>query len=88
MSVVILRRETDDSLIAVLEHAVERAKAGKIRGFCLVETGPDELGEEHKVRLSEVFNDIRDPTHFLGLIGGLEFQKHTIINDLCHGPEQ
>lgn len=87
-TVVHLKRESDDSLVAVLERAVDRAKEGKIRAFCLVESGQDEPGGEHAVRLSEVFNDIRNPTQYLGLIGGLEFQKHTLISDLCHGPEQ
>lgn len=83
-TVVALKQNTilDASLVAVLEMAVERAKAGKIRAFVMVETGQDEPQGQHKVRLSDAFNDVRDPLRLLAMVGGIEHQKRDILDSL------
>lgn len=83
-TVVALKQNTilDASLVAVLEMAVERAKEGKIRAFVMVETGQDEPQGQYKIRLSDAFNDVRDPLRMLAMVGGLEHQKKEILESL------
>ena len=72
----------DASLIAVLELALERAREGKIRAFVMIETGQDEQQGPHKVRISDAFNDVRDPLRLLAMVGGLEHSKKDILESL------
>ncbi len=80
--VVQIRRVEEASIIGLLELAVERAKAGKIRCFTLVECGADVPQGQPKIRLSEGFDDIRDPVQMLALVGGMQKQIMTVMDSL------
>lgn len=74
-----LRRVEEASIIGLLELAVERAKAGQIRCFVMVECGADAPQGQPKIRLSEGFDDVRDPVQMLALIGGMASVERTIL---------
>jgi hypothetical protein len=81
-AVVQFQTAVGESLVEMLERAVERAKAGQIRAFVMVETGQDHPTHPHRVRVSDCFNDIRDTDQFLAMIGGLEYHKKSILDCL------
>ena len=76
MTVVALRRAEEVSMVSILEDAVERAVSGKMRAFVMVEIGQD------GVKVSDVFNDIRDSTLMLAMVGALEHQKFALLKSL------
>lgn len=74
MTVVALRREEEVTMVSLLEDAMERAKVGEMRAFVLVE-----VNREGRIFTSDVFNDLRDPTLMLAVIGGLECMKMSVL---------
>lgn len=81
-NVVRLNQPKTENVITALEFAIERARAGMIDGFVMVESGRDEIGGAVMTRLSSHIMLVEESTAMLAVAGGLDFLKADVIDSL------